>query len=230
MGARKGDARETTSEASSKRVVIADPSPEMRRAVRDVLQGQPGLVVAASAADGIATFELITYYRPDVAVIELDLPGVDGLELIPRIATAAPDVSVLVFSGRDDEATQLETFRVGASGFVSKQAGPQAIANATRGLLRGEAAVSRALAMRFVERVREIPTGGTGLRPVKSDLTPREWEVVDLVAKGLGTREIATELVLSEETVYTHIKHVYRKLDVHTREEAVAAVNSMRGP
>lgn len=230
MGPTKGDqARQTTTEAPAGRIVIADPSPETRREVRDVLQDH-GLVVAATAADGFEALELVTYYRPDVAVIEIDLPGVHGVDLLQRIAVAAPGVSVLVFSARDDEATQLETFRVGASGFVSKQAGPRAVANATKGVLRGEAAVSRGLAMKLVERVRSLPEGGIGLRPVKSDLTPREWEVVDLVAKGLGTKEIAADLVLSEETVYTHIKHVLRKLDVHTREEAVAAVNRMRGP
>jgi DNA-binding NarL/FixJ family response regulator len=227
MGENKGDTGPGSSaEAPSSRVVIADSSAEVRRSVRDALQSG-GFVVAAGAADGTEALELITYYRPEVAVIDVDLPGVTGPELIVRLVEDAPEVSVLVFSDSDDEPTQLEAFRVGASGFVSKRWGPQAVANAARGILRGEAAVSRALAMKLVERLR-VPEPGVGLRPVKSDLTPREWEVVDLVAEGQGTKEIAERLVLSEDTVYTHIKHILRKLDVHTRDEAVAAVNRMR--
>jgi len=230
MGESKGDSGPRAgAEAPSGRVVLADADAGIRRSVRDALQEVAGFVVAATAADGTEALELIVYYRPDVAVIEIELPGIGGPDLIGRVVDEAPDVSVLVFSDRDDEATQLEAFRLGASGFVSKRWGPKAVANATRGVLRGEAAVSRGLAMKLVERLRDMPEAGYGLRPVKSDLTPREWEVVDLIAKGLGTKEIAGELVLSEETVYTHIKHVLRKLDVHTREEAVAAVNRMRG-
>lgn len=215
------------SEPPPGRVVIADPSAAVRRSVRDVLQDDGGLTVAATASDGTEALELIAYYRPDIVVTEIELPGIDGTELIPRALERVPEVRVLVFAAADDEATQLEAFRLGASGFVSKALGPKAVAGATRGVLRGEAAVSRGLAMKLVERLR-APEPGIGMRPVKSDLTPREWEVVDLVARGLDTKQIAEELVLSEDTVYTHIKHVLSKLDVHTRAEAVAAVNRMR--
>ncbi len=205
--------------------MIADPDPEVRRGVRDVLQDEGSFVVVASAGTDTEALELITYYRPDIALI-----GFDGIDLTKRIAADMPQVRVLVFSARDDDESQLEAFRAGASGFVSKRIDTSGVANAAKGLLRGEAAVSRGLAMSLVERLRRLPDYGSGLRPVRSSLTPREWEVVDLMAKGLDTKEIAAELVLSENTVYTHIKHLLAKLDVHTRDEAVAVTNRMRDP
>jgi len=211
-------------------VVIADPDADVRRGVRDVLQDEGGFVVVAGAGDGTEALELITFYRPDIALIGLELPGLDGIALTRRIATDMPEVRVLIFSAKDDHESQLDAFRAGASGFVSKRIDASAVANAAKGVLRGEAAVSRDLAMSLVKRLRAMPESGSGLRPVKSNLTPREWEVADLMAKGLDTKEIAAELVLSEDTVYTHIKHILRKLDVHTREDAVEATNRMREP
>lgn len=205
--------------------MIADPDPVVRRGVRDVLQDEGSFVVVASAGTDTEALELITYYRPDIALI-----GFDGIDLTKRIAADMPQVRVLIFSASDDDDSQLEAFRAGASGFVSKRIDTSGVANAAKGLLRGEAAVSRGLAMSLVERLRALPEYGSGLRPVRSPLTPREWEVVDLMAQGLDTKEIAAELVLSENTVYTHIKHLLAKLDVHTRDEAIAVTNRMRDP
>lgn len=212
------------------RVVIADPDTEVRRGLRDVLQDEGGFAVVASAGDGIEALELVTYYRPDIALIGLELPGLDGIALTRRIASEMAEVRVLIYSARDDDEVQLEAFRAGASGFVSRRMKARGAVNAAKGVLRGEAAVSRGLAMSLVKRLRALPESGSGLRPVKSSLTPREWEVADLMAKDLDTRAIAAELVLSEDTVYTHVKHILRKLGVHTRAEAVTATNRMREP
>jgi NarL family two-component system response regulator LiaR len=212
------------------RVVIADPAAEIRRGIREVLQDRGGFTVVASTGDGTEALELIRYYKPDIAVIELEMSKLGGVELIKLLVADAPEVRVLVFSTRDDDDSQLEAFRAGASGFVSKRIPASGVANAAKGMLRGEAAVSRALSMALVERLRALPESGTGLRPVRSPLTSREWEVADLMAGGLDTREIAADLVLSEETVYTHIKNILRKLDVHSRREAIEVINRMRDP
>ncbi len=212
------------------RIVIAEPETKTRRGIRDALRDEAGFVVVASAGDGTEALELITFYRPDIALIELELPGLGGLELTERIATEMPEVGILIFSSRDDDETQLQAFRAGASGFVSKRVDTSGVASAVRGVLRGEAAVSRTLAMSLVERLRALPDSGTGMRPVRSKLTPREWEVADLMSEGLGTGQIANKMVLSEGTIYTYIKHILRKLDVHSREEAIRETNRMREP
>ncbi len=228
-GESAGSAADQGCDGPRARVAIADPDAGSRREVRDALQDE-GFVVVGGASAPTEAMELISYYRPEIAVVELEYPSGGGIELIRRIAAEAPEVSVLVYSGTDAESDQLTAFRSGADGFVSKRFDGKGLASAAKGVLRGEAAVSRGLAMSLVERLRCLPESGTGMRPVKSKLTPREWEVVDLMAQGLSTKQVAAELVLSEETVYTHVKHLLRKLDVHTREEAIEMTNRMREP
>jgi NarL family two-component system response regulator LiaR len=97
-------------------------------------------------------------------------------------------------------------------------------------VVRGESAFSRKVTMRLIERLRNFPEGGTGIRPVRSSLTEREWEILDFFCQGKDTKQIAEALVLSEDTVYTHSKNVLRKLNVHSRQEAVEAARRMRVP
>jgi NarL family two-component system response regulator LiaR len=119
--------------------------------------------------------------------------------------------------------------RAGAAGFLTKDVDINVVPRALLGALEGEAVISRRLGMRLVERLRHAPDGATGLRPVKSPLTPREWEVIDLLYEGRTTDQIAEILVLSTETVRSHVKHILRKLDARTRAEAVAIAQQMRG-
>jgi DNA-binding NarL/FixJ family response regulator len=118
--------------------------------------------------------------------------------------------------------------RAGAAGFLSKDMELAALPRALRASIEGEAAISRRLAMQLVQHYRSAPTGGMGLRPVRSTLTDREWEVLDLISGGATTDDIARLLVLSTETVRSHLKNLYRKLEVRTREEAVEAANRLR--
>jgi DNA-binding NarL/FixJ family response regulator len=119
--------------------------------------------------------------------------------------------------------------RAGAAGFLTKDVDVSVVPRALLSALDGEAVISRRLSMRLVERLRHAPEGAAGLRPVKSPLTPREWEVVDLLYEGRTTDQIAEILVLSTETVRSHVKHILRKLDARTRAEAVAIAQRMRG-
>ena len=118
--------------------------------------------------------------------------------------------------------------RAGAAGFLSKNMELASLPRALRGALEGEAAISRRLAMQLVQHYRTAPTGGMGLRPVRSKLTAREWEVLDLLTGGATTDDVARLLVLSNETVRSHLKNLYRKLEVRSREEAVEAAGRLR--
>jgi DNA-binding NarL/FixJ family response regulator len=211
-------------------VVIADSDPLARRVVRDALQDRTGFVVPAEASTGAEAVELSVHYRPDVTLMEASLPGLDGLTATQRIRREAPEVRVLIFSRDDSEDIQMRTLEAGAAGFVSKNVPVETVSRVVQSVVRGEAAISRKMTMRLIERLRQLPEGGTGMRPVRSPLTEREWEVLDFLCQGKNTREIADALVLSEETIYSHSKNLLRKLEVHSREEAVEAAEQLRQP
>jgi two-component system, NarL family, response regulator LiaR len=119
--------------------------------------------------------------------------------------------------------------RAGACGFLSKDLDVEVLPNALAGAVGGEAVISRQLSMQLIEQFRRAPEATTGMRPVKSPLTAREWEVVDLLCEGRSTDEIADTLVLSNETVRSHVKNLMRKLGARSRAEAVALAQRMRG-
>jgi NarL family two-component system response regulator LiaR len=211
-------------------VVIADSDPLARRVVRDALQDRNGFVIPAEASSGNEAVELALHYRPDVALMETSLPGLDGLTATRRIQEEAPEVRVLILSRDDGEDVQLQALQAGAAGFISKNVPVEIVSRVVESVVRGEAAISRRVTMLLIERLRHLPEGGVGMRPVRSSLTEREWEVLDLLCQGKNTSDIAEALVLSEETIYSHSKNVLRKLDVHSRKEAIEAAEQLRQP
>jgi two-component system, NarL family, response regulator LiaR len=211
-------------------VVIADSDPLARRVIRDALQDGAGFVIPGEASTGPEAVELSLHYRPELTLMEVSLPGMDGVTATRRILAEAPDVRILIFSLHDGEETQLEALHAGASGFLSKNVSVDVVSRVVQRVVDGEAAISRKITMRLIERLRLLPEGGTGMRPVRSPLTPREWEVLDLLCEGRDTKRIAEVLVLSEETIYTHTKNLLRKLNVHSRQEAVEVAQLLRRP
>ena len=211
------------------RAVIADDDPFARRVIKDVLQ-RAGVRVVAEARNGRQAVELTLYYRPDVVVMDVVMPELDGIVATRQIRKAVPEqlVIVLTGAGEEDQELGLQALRAGASGFLSKDVEIDALPRALEGVRAGEAAISRKMTRMLIDRLREAPSGSSGMRPVKSPLTAREWEVIDLLKAGTSTDQIADELVLSTETVRSHVKNILRKLDVRSRQEAVVVADRMR--
>jgi NarL family two-component system response regulator LiaR len=221
---------ETNSEATPKlRVIIVDDDPLARRMVRDALQ-MAGMIVVADASDGRQAVELTRYYRPDVVLMDVIMPVMDGIKATEQITAEIPGTQIVMLTGSDEDELGFLGLRAGAVGFITKDVSVDAILRAVRGVHAGEAAFSRQLSRRLVERLQSLPEVGIGVRPVRSELTPREWEVLDLLCEGKGTSEIADTLVVSFETVRSHIKNILRKLGAGSREEAVALAESLRDP
>jgi NarL family two-component system response regulator LiaR len=209
------------------RTIVADDDPLVRRLIRDTLQ-LDGVTVIAEASTGREAIELALFYRPDVVVMDYMMPEMDGIEATRRLYEQAPDIRVVMLTGSSEESLGLRGLRAGAAGFLSKDMELDSLPRALRGALGGEAAISRRLAMALVQHYRAAPNAGMGLRPVRSSLTDREWEVLDLLSGGASTEDIARLLVLSTETVRSHLKNLYRKLEVRTRDEAIDAAARLR--
>ena len=209
------------------RTIVADDDPLVRRLIRDTLQREQ-VTVIAEASTGREAVELVLFYRPDVVVMDYMMPELDGIEATRRIYEQAPEIRVVLLTGAGDDELGMRGLRAGAAGYLSKEMELASLPRALRGSLDGEAAISRRLAMQLVQHYRAAPMGGMGLRPVRSDLTDREWEVLDLLSGGANTEDIARVLVLSTETVRSHLKNLYRKLGVRSRDEAVEAAARIR--
>ena len=210
------------------RAIVADDDPFARRMIKDALQ-RADVVVIAEAHNGYEAIELCMHYRPDVVVMDVVMPEVDGIAATRRILKEIPEQRVVLLTSTDEEEMGLLGLKAGAVGFLSKDLDIDVLPRALRGAVDGEAVISRRLGMRLVEHLRRAPEGTTGMRPVKSPLTAREWEVIDLLYEGHNTEQIADSLVLSTETVRSHVKNILRKLNARSRAEAVAVAQRMRG-
>jgi two-component system, NarL family, response regulator LiaR len=209
------------------RAIVADDDPLARKMIKEALQ-QAGVIVIAEAQNGREAVELTRHYRPDVVLMDVVMPELDGIAATRRVIKDNPEQIVVILTTADDDEIGLLGLRAGAAGFLAKNIDVDTLPQTLHGALSGEAAISRRLGMRLVEHLRKTSERPGGLRPVKSPLTPREWEVVDLLAEAKTTDQIAEQLVLAGETVRTHIKNIMRKLDARSRAEAVAAAERLR--
>jgi DNA-binding NarL/FixJ family response regulator len=208
------------------RVLIACSDASVRDAFLDVLR-RAGIGVSA-VADAAATLELARQRRPDVVLVDDELTGIGGVAGLQRLAAEIPDAELVVLAARFDRGSGVRALLAGAAGYISRGVAPEALPRIVRGVLRGEAAIPRTLAMALIERHRVLARSGVGMRPTRSQLSSREWEVLDLMATGASPREIATELVVPLETVQGHEQHILGKLGIHSRAAAIVIGQELR--
>jgi two-component system, NarL family, response regulator LiaR len=212
------------------RIVLVDPDPLARRVIREGLERAGGFAVEAEATTGAEAVRVAEESAPELMLMEMALPDQDGIDVIRRIHRLGTDVRVVVFTAGVDADRELVALRAGACGLLSKEVGIDAAIGALRGVARGEAAISRMTTMTLIEALRRSAQTTGGIRPVRSNLTDREWEVLDLLATGATTPDIAGMLFLTQETVYSHVKNIMRKLGVRSRAEAVQAASRLLEP
>src|SRR3954470_16531009 len=218
---------EAAARAVNVRVLLADQDPLVRRVVRDALAGN-GISVIAEAGDGREAVDLASRCNPDVVLMDLVLPELDGPTAIRRSVSASPLVRVVVLTAAKDAGAGITALKAGASGYVTKDVELSTLPRIITAVANGEAAVSRAFVSVLIDRLRSAPEGNAGLRPVRSPLAPREWEVLDLLCAGFSLEEVTDTLVLSPETVRSHLQRAMRKLGVHSRDAAMDAARELR--
>ena len=204
------------------RVVVADDQPLARAGLRKILDVDPGITVVAEAEDGLGAVAAVERTRPDVVVMDIRMPGVDGLEATRRVLALdgdVPRVLVLTTFGMDEYV--FGALRAGASGFLLKDVPPEDLIRAVHTIAGGEALLAPAITRTVVERFTRIPEASPELKARLEELTDREAQVLLLMARGRSNREIADELIIGEGTVKTHVLRVLRKLGLRDRVQAV---------
>jgi DNA-binding NarL/FixJ family response regulator len=206
------------------RVLLVDDQELVRTGFRMILEGQPDIEIVGEAADGHAGVDLVTRTHPDVVVMDIRMPVLDGIAATRRIVREGddPSVRVLVLTTFDADENVIEALRAGASGFLLKDVTPSDFVAAIRTIAAGDALLSPTVTRRLLDRFADrLPPINEERHAALRELTEREVEVLRLVGRGLSNREIAERLVLAEPTVKTHVSHVFDKLDVRDRAGAV---------
>jgi two-component system, NarL family, response regulator LiaR len=201
--------------AAPVRVILADDHALVREGTAELLERAGGIRVVGQAADGLEALRLVQSLRPDVLLLDLAMPGLDGIEVARRVRQVAPATAVVALSAHDEEAYVLAMLEVGAVGYLSKASRGQQVVQAVRAAAAGETVFSGAIGASVARRALASETRGS------STLTPREMDVVRAAARGLGNKQIGVELGMSARTVQTHLTRVFAKLGVTSRTEAV---------
>ena len=213
----------------AERILLVDDHPLTRSALAGLLM-QHGFEVVGEAADGEEAIAAAASLQPDLILLDLSMPGVDGLTALPRLREAARDCEVVVLTASGTEENLLGAIRGGAAGYLLKSEPPERIVGFLRGVANGEAALSGAVARRLLEQVRAGGGRGSGVPDsIGAVLSARELEVLLLLDEHLGTDEIAKRLYISDHTVRSHVKSLLRKLGVSSRREALEALATARG-
>ncbi len=198
------------SNGQAKNVVLCDDHEIVREAIKARMADSKGVNIVGEAADADEVVKRVTELEPDVAIIDIELPGTDGIEATKEILEARPETKVIVFTAHAQPDLLELAMRAGASGYVLKSAPPDDIAKAVKAVAAGDTFIAADLKK------------GTGDLEKLLDLTPRERQVLELLAEGLRVKEIAERLTLSPATVHTHVRNAIAKMEVDTRTEAVA--------
>jgi DNA-binding NarL/FixJ family response regulator len=201
------------------RVLLADDQELVRAGFRMILETQADIQVVGDAGDGVEAVAATRRLRPDVVLMDIRMPNLDGLQATSRVMAAGSGARVLILTTFDLDEYVYEALRAGASGFLLKNAPPEQLISAVRVVAAGDALLSPSITRRVIEEFAQLPRpGGTD---ALAGLTDREREVLKLVARGLSNAEIAAELVVSDATVKTHVGHLLAKLQLRDRVQAV---------
>jgi DNA-binding NarL/FixJ family response regulator len=204
------------------RVLLADDEAMIRAGLRLVLETEPDIAVVGEAADGAAAVEATARVSPDVVLMDVRMPGLDGLAATGRILEDHPGVRVVVLTTFDEDANVHAALRLGASGFLLKVAPPERLVDAIRVAADGGALLDPLVTRRVISAFATLPARDRPPRPAELDrLTTREHQVLRMLARGLSNAEIAAELVVGDATVKTHVARVLMKLGLRERVQAV---------
>ena len=204
------------------RVIVADDQALVREGLMTLLAASPGIEPVAAAVDGEEAVELCARHHPDVVLMDLRMPKLDGVEATRRIRAADPEVEVVVLTTHADEASILDALRAGARGYLTKDAGIAEISRAIQAAAAHQAVLDPLVQSQLLAAATSsTPAAARIGQALPDELTPREAEVLSLIARGFSNREIADTLVVSEATVKTHVNHVFSKIGARDRAQAV---------
>jgi DNA-binding NarL/FixJ family response regulator len=206
------------------RVLLVDDQPLLRRGFRMILEAEPDLEVVSEADDGERAITLSSSLHPDVVLMDVRMPGVDGLAATRAIVAADDDVRVLILTTFDVDEYVFAGLRAGASGFLLKDIPPSELTEAIRTVARGDAVIAPSATRRLLDKFVDLlpdPGANGRLDATLEPLTDREREVFEMIASGRSNREIAQKLFLSEGTVKVHVGHILSKLGLRDRVQAV---------
>lgn len=210
------------------RLLLVDDHALFREGLAGLFAYQEDFLIVGQAGDGESTLAQVRQLRPDMVLMDIDLPGMDGISATRLVKAEFPDVIVVMLTVHDATEKLIEAIKAGAQGYVVKSVRSVELLDQLRGLRRGEAAVTRRMAARILEEFRRAPPVSGEGDVGEHELTPRELEVLELVAARLSNKEIAARLVLSEHTVKNHIKNILGKLHLRSRRQA-AQYGAARG-
>jgi DNA-binding NarL/FixJ family response regulator len=199
------------------RVLIADDQTLFRTGLARLLDEDARVEVVGQAVDGADAVKVAADLKPDVILMDLKMPGVDGAEATRRIVAEHPEIKVLILSTFDADSYVLQALRAGASGYVLKDSQPAAIVSSVLAVISGE----RVMANSVANRVLDMLSGATSQKEFYDGLTAREVEILKLLATGQANKQIARKLHISEKTVRNHVSHMYEKLHIYDRSQAV---------
>lgn len=206
------------SQKSNLRVLLADDHAVVRKGIREFLEEDADIQIIAEASDGAQALELIAREAPDVAVFDIQMPRLNGLDATRRVRQEFPQVRVLILTAYEDDPYVFAALQAGASGYLLKTSSPEEIIQAVRAVAAGETALSPAVAKKLVQRA----LGSVVAQEhIVEPLSERELQVLQAAAQGLGNKQIGVQLGISDRTVQGHLANIYAKLHVASRTEAV---------